>query len=253
MSEGDDPPGPDKSGASSGATHRHVSPETPVGDILAEKRRNVILNGDSIELMRRMDRDSVDFILTDPPYLVSYKGRDGRHLRNDDNARWLRPSVNQMHRILKPGGFAISFYGWNRIDLFAEAWKAAGFRMVGHIVFRKSYASSSRFLRYEHKCAYLLAKGDVTPPARTVPDVIDMPYSGNRLHPTQKPVEALLPLVEVFCPPGGLVLDPFCGSGSSLVAARDLGRDWIGMDLDPDHAATAARRLASHDGERVAG
>ncbi|WP_264784235.1 DNA methyltransferase, partial [Gluconacetobacter azotocaptans] len=143
--------------------------------------RNTILNGDSVELMRVMPRNSVDFILTDPPYLVNYQGRDGRKVRNDDNARWLRPAVNQMHRVLKWGGLAVSFYGWNKIDLFAEAWKAAGFRMVGHIVFRKSYASSSGFLRYEHESAYLLAKGNVKRPGQPVPDVIDMPYSGNKL------------------------------------------------------------------------
>ncbi|WP_234395257.1 DNA methyltransferase [Acetobacter papayae] len=120
--------------------------------------RNTILNGDSVQLMRALPRNAVDFILTDPPYLVNYQGRDGRKVRNDDNARWLRPAFNQMHRVLKWGGFAVSFYGWNRIDLFADAWRAAGFRMVGHIVFRKSYSSSSRFLRYEHESAYLLAK-----------------------------------------------------------------------------------------------
>ncbi|MFT8613320.1 MAG: DNA methyltransferase, partial [Gluconobacter oxydans] len=155
-------------------------------------------------------------------------------------------------RVLKWGGFAVSFYGWNRIDLFADAWKAAGFRMVGHIVFRKSYSSSSRFLRYEHESAYLLAKGNVTPPAKPIPDVIDMPYSGNKLHPTQKPVAALLPLVDTFCPVDGLVLDPFAGSGSSLVAAQYLGRDWLGMELDPEHVATATRRLAWHGAGRAA-
>lgn len=214
--------------------------------------RNAILNGDSVQLMRSLPRNSVDFILTDPPYLVNYQGRDGRKVRNDDNARWLWPAFNQMYRVLKWGGFAISFYGWNRIDLFADAWKAAGFRMVGHIVFRKSYSSSSRFLRYEHESAYLLAKGNVTPPAKPIPDVIDMPYSGNKLHPTQKPVAVLLPLVEAFCPKGGLVLDPFAGSGSSLVAAQHLGRDWLGMELDTEHAATATRRLAWHAAKKIA-
>jgi len=214
--------------------------------------RNTIINGDSIEVMRAMPRNSVDFILTDPPYLVNYKGRDGRTVRNDDNAQWLKPSVNQMHRVLKWGGFAISFYGWNRIDLFADAWKAAGFRMVGHIVFRKSYSSSSRFLRYEHESAYLLAKGNVTPRSNPIPDVIDFDYTGNRLHPTQKPVSALLPLVETFCPGGGLVLDPFCGSGSSLVAAQQLGRDWLGMDLDAGYVATATRRLIHGEGRAAA-
>ena len=150
-------------------------------------------------------------------------------------------------------GRVCRFVLWLEQDhLFAEAWKAAGFRKVGHIVFRKSYASSSGFLRYEHESAYLLAKGNVKRSGQPVPDVIDMPYSGNKLHPTQKPVAALLPLVDAFCSPGGLVLDPFCGSGSSLVAAQHLGRDWLGMELDPDHAATATRRLAWHAEKKIA-
>jgi site-specific DNA-methyltransferase (adenine-specific) len=48
------------------------------------------------------------------------------------------------------------------------------------------------------------------------------------------------------------VLDPFAGSGSSLVAAQHLGRDWLGMELDPEHAATATRRLAWHGAGRAA-
>jgi len=138
------------------------------------------------------------------------------------------------------------------VDLFVEAWKAAGFRIVGHLVFRKRYASSARFLRYEHEQAYLLAKGDPDLPARPVPDVLDFPYTGNRLHPTQKPIEALAPLIEAFTKPGDLVLDPFSGSGSTLVAAQQLGRDWTGIELDNGHYHTASKRLAAQQRHRVA-
>ncbi|MGC7144772.1 MULTISPECIES: DNA methyltransferase [unclassified Ochrobactrum] len=86
----------------------------------------------------------MDFILTDPPYLVNYRDRGGRTVANYDNARWLKPAFNQMHRVLKDGGFAVSFYGWNKVDLFMDAWKAAGFRVVGHIVFRKQYMRHRR-------------------------------------------------------------------------------------------------------------
>ena len=205
--------------------------------------RNAILAGDCIQAMRAFERESVDFILTDPPYITRYRGRDGRTVANDDNAQWLRPAVNQMHRVLKPGGFCVSFYGWAKADLFMEAWRAAGFRIVGHLVFRKRYASASRFLRYEHEQAYLLAKGEVAPPACPIPDVIDFDYTGNCLHPTQKPTSALTPLIECFTRPGELVLDPFCGSGSTLEAARDLGRDWLGIELNSAHHATATARL----------
>lgn len=206
--------------------------------------RNRILHGDCVQVMRSLPSESVDFVLTDPPYLVRYRSRDGRRVANDDNHRWLKPSFAEMFRLLKPCSFAVSFYGWSRADLFFDAWKSAGFSVVGHLVFRKRYASSTRFLQYTHESAYLLAKGAVTPPGVAIADVIDWKYTGNRLHPTQKPVDSLKPLVSAFCHEGGLVLDPFCGSGSSLVAAHELGRDFLGIEVDDVHLRTAVERLS---------
>jgi site-specific DNA-methyltransferase (adenine-specific) len=85
-----------------------------------------------------------------------------------------------------------------------------------------------------------------------ISDVIAFPYSGNRLHPTQKPVEALEPLIGAFCPPEGVVLDPFAGSGSTLIAARDTGRRFIGIELEPGHYVTASERLAAVSHNRPA-
>ena len=137
-----------------------------------------ILQGDCIGRMRAMQSHSVDFILTDPPYVARYRSRDGRKVANDDNADWLRPAFAEMYRVLKYRSFCISFYGWPKADLFIAAWRAAGFRPVGHIMFRKRYASSVRFLRYQHEAAYLLAKGDVNPPAAPISDVLDWSYTG---------------------------------------------------------------------------
>lgn len=205
--------------------------------------RNRILQGNCIDAMRAFDAASVDFILTDPPYITRYRDRSGRRVLNDDNDRWLWAASREMFRVLKDDRFCVSFYGWQRVDLFMKSWRAAGFTVVGHLVFRKGYASSSRFLRYEHEQAFLLAKGDPARPANPIADVIDFPYTGNRLHPTQKPVAAMRTLVEAFTLPGQLVLDPFCGSGSTLAAAHDAGRDWLGIELDPAHHHTACSRL----------
>lgn len=200
-------------------------------------------HGDCIRLMRRMQEASVDMILTDPPYLVRYRDRSGRHLLNDDRAGWVAPAFAEMHRVLKDGGFCISFYGWNSVDVFMAAWKAAGFRVVGHLVFCKGYASSQRFLSHRHEQAYLLAKGDAPLPRLVLPDVRDWTYTGNRLHPTQKPVAVLEPLVRAFAPEGGLVLDPFAGSGSTLLAARNTGRRFLGMELDYRYCRAAREAL----------
>ena len=116
---------------------------------------NIIIQADCTKAMTELDAASVDFVLTDPPYLVHYHDRDGRSVANDDNSSWLRPAFAQIYRVLKPASFCVSFYAWNRVHLFMAAWRDAGFRPVGHIVFRKRYASSARFLRYEHEVGYL--------------------------------------------------------------------------------------------------
>ena len=149
-----------------------------------------------------------------------------------------------MYRVLKNDSLMVSFYAWNRADLFLNAWKAAGFRVVGHIVFAKSYASKSTFVGYTHESAYLLAKGRPQTPDRPIPDVIPWKYTGNRHHPTEKPVQSLRPLIESLTRPGAIVLDPFAGSGSTCVAAAETSRRYIGIEMLEQYHAAGVRRLA---------
>jgi adenine-specific DNA-methyltransferase len=192
-------------------------------------------------------RASIDFVLTDPPYLANYRDRDGRSVANDDNAEWLDPAFAEIFRVLKPNSFCVSFYGWPKVDRFFAAWRKAGFYPVGHLIWTKEYASRQRFVGYHHEQAYLLAKGSPAQPPVAMADVLRWHYTENRLHPTQKPVSGLAPLVRAFSREGDLVLDPFCGSGSTLVAAHQLGRRYIGIELDPAHSATACEWLARKD------
>jgi adenine-specific DNA-methyltransferase len=69
-------------------------------------------------------------------------------------------------------------------------------------------------------------------------------YTGNPLHPTQKPLSVLTPLIESFSKPGQIVLDPFAGSGSTCAAALQLGRRYFGIELDPKYHGAAVARLA---------
>jgi len=87
-------------------------------------------------------------------------------------------------------------------------------------------------------------KGNPSIPIVRIPDVIERKYSGNHLHPTQKPLCVLSPLVASFSRPGGLVLDPFCRSGSTLLAAKLTGRWFLGIELDDRYFRCAAERLS---------
>ncbi|MCB1055047.1 MAG: DNA methylase [Acidobacteria bacterium] len=202
-----------------------------------------LINGDCIDVLRGARPERVDLVITDPPYVVNYRDRTGRRIANDNAADWIEPAFRQIARVLKPDGYCISFYGWNRADQFLAAWRRCGLFPVGHFVWAKSYASSRRLVRATHECAYLLAKRHPRRPTVLLNDVLPWSYTGNRLHPTQKPVSALEPLIAAFSDPGDLVLDPFMGSGSTGAAALQQGRRFVGVELDAGYCAVAEKRL----------
>ena len=187
------------------------------------------VQGNCVRIMATFPDNAVDFILTDPPYLVGFRDRSGRSIAGDKTDEWLQPASNEMYRA----------------DRFIAAWKAAGFRIVGHLVFTKTYSSKAAYVGYRHECAYLLAKGRPLLPQNPLPDVLGWQYSGNRHHPTEKPVSSLQPLIESFTHPGASVLDPLAGSGSTCVAALQAGRRYIGIELLEQYHRAGSERLAA--------
>ena len=201
-----------------------------------------LFQGDCIGHMNAMPESLVDLIVTDPPYLVNYLERGGRKILNDNQEGWVADAYKAMFRILKPDAWAVTFFGTTKVDVFAKAWKTAGFRIIANVVFPKSYASSSKALQWKHETAYLLAKGK--PKVQNpLPTVLPWKYTENRLHPTQKPIEAILPLIQSLSAPGGLVCDPFAGSATTCVAAMRAQRQFMGIELDPRYYRLALSRV----------
>jgi adenine-specific DNA-methyltransferase len=205
--------------------------------------KNRIINGDCTQALKDIAPESVDFVLTDPPYFVNYRDRDGRTIKNDRHPGAVLDAFSDVYRVMKPNSLCVSFYGWQAIDAFMTAWKRAGFTPVDHIVWRKEYASSTRFVNRVHEQAYVLAKGRPAIPAKPLDDVQPWAYSGNRSHPTEKDVRILKPLIDAFTKPGQVVLDPFAGSGSTLVAAALAGRSYLGIELETRYCQLIGRRL----------
>ena len=205
---------------------------------------NQILQGDCTQILKTLPERSIDLVVTDPPYGVRYRDRSGRTIANDADLSNILGAFHDLHRVLKPDSICVSFYGWNRIDAFFEAWTEAGFRPVGHLVWNKEYASRSGYLQSCHEQAYVLAKGKPAKPSQPLQDVQPWEYSGNRHHPTEKAVSSLTPLIRSFSRPGNVVLDPFSGSGSTSVAASLSGRRYVGIELEEEYCTLARRRIA---------
>jgi site-specific DNA-methyltransferase (adenine-specific) len=145
--------------------------------------------------------------------------------------------------VLLENSFAVSFYGWPHADVFAGGFKAIGFRLVSHLVFVKNVWGLGRFTRSQHETVFLLAKGHPLVPGTPLSDVFDWVRESETVHPNQKPVGPLRRLIATYAPPGGTVLDPFMGSGSTLRAAKDVGRPAIGIEIDQHYCRHATARM----------
>ncbi|MEM8635685.1 MAG: DNA methyltransferase [Pseudomonadota bacterium] len=204
---------------------------------------NEILCGDSNKILSTFPDHRVDLVVTDPPYLCRYRDRSGRTLANDDNPNAVLSVFREIYRVMKPNTYCISFYGWNAIAEFSQAWANAGFKTVGHIVWTKDYASRQGHTAYHHESAFVLVKGRPDKPDAPISDVRPWRYTGNKAHPTEKAVSVIAPLIKSFSKPGDVVLDPFAGSGSSAVAAALNHRDYIGVELEERYCRHARKRL----------
>src|SRR5437879_1122925 len=89
---------------------------------------DAIVAGDCCLTLQQCPPKSIDLVLTDPPYLINYKPRDGRTVAGDGSDAWLIPGFAEAYRVLKPDRFCISFYGSSNADLYLGAWKQVGFR-----------------------------------------------------------------------------------------------------------------------------
>jgi site-specific DNA-methyltransferase (adenine-specific) len=129
-------------------------------------------------------------------------------------------------------------------------WYRGAWRDVYHQVPRvqvdhrtKGNSGRGRVLQHAGKIASGTWSDDGTRLVRSVIRAQSM-WRRGAIHPTEKPIDLLRPLIEYACPPGGLVIDPFAGSASTLDAARSLGRRAIGVEISEEYAERAAKRLS---------
>lgn len=232
-----------------------------------------LTSGDCLEQMRLMEDCSLDAVITDPPYSSGTRREASKGLRKsmtrgtEDEAwfatdclttngfMWLmRECAIQWQRILKPGGHVLCFIDWRMMPALSGAIESADLRNVGLIVWDKTYFGMGTHFRNQHELILHFTKGkSPTPQRRDVGNVISCKPIRGGVHPTEKPVQLMRTLVTAVSPAGGLVLDPFTGSGATGVAALEEGRRFIGIERDAQYASIAMDRLsgAANDNKPV--
>ena len=205
--------------------------------------------GDCLEYMQGMDAGSVDAVITDPPYgeNISAMGfaRSGRHggvaQRNNylGMASWDEVPIKDTVKLLPSLADACVIFGGN---FYADVLPPSRCWLVWDKKDGGKY--SNDFADIE------IAWTNIDAPARLFRHVWhgmiqqDMKNKDARFHPAQKPVALMRWIIKNYTRPGDTIFDPFMGSGTTGVAAVQLGRNFIGCELDPGYFAIAEKRIA---------
>lgn len=217
----------------------------------------MVLDGCADLCIADMPDAYVDAIVTDPPY--ASLGQSGSALvKRAHNAgpaavadsqfyeAWLRDQVEQWTRVLKPTGAVWMTCDWRGAMALERVCARYGYKQPTVGVWDRERVGMGYMLRKSYECFALATRPDFARATASEVDLWRLPWGpGDRKtgHPAEKPVELMRRAVRLVCPPGGVVLDPFCGSGSTLVAALAEGCRAIGFEREDEYAALARSRL----------
>lgn len=227
-----------------------------------QDERVTILNADSIEVVHNWTGPQVECVLTDPPYCsgASVSAQRGKRSARTPESVTARPVIEMdsmgqlgyewvtrrwfldVRAITVPGGHLACFTDWRMAPWVQLMMEAAGWRLTNLIVWNKGYPGLGSGFRAQHEFIVIATNGEPVWHSYDYGNVLTSTRVTRGLHPHEKPNDVLCKLLETISPPGGLVLDLFMGSGTTLRAAKDTGRRAIGIEIDERYCEIAAKR-----------
>lgn len=227
------------------------------------------INGDCMQIMPRMNTNTFDAVITDPPYASGGLSSSARradpikkyqqsgtqkHYPSFDNdtrdqrahllwtTEWMREALT----LTKQGGWLMTFTDWRQLPLTSDAAQLAGWTWVGIVTWDKTEQSRPQKGMFRNQAEYIIVgtKGkrqDIQPayPAGVYRTPI---FPKDKFHLTGKPIPLMEHLMTILAPSSN-ILDPFAGSGTTLLAARNKGHRATGIELSTEYSTIAQTRL----------
>ena len=215
-----------------------------------------LYNDDCLNVLKEIDDNSIDLVVTDPPYEVITGGRNGGVKGKPSGIltenKQLMKSIpkadlwlSECFRVMKDGTHIYIMTNTLNLTNYLNIINSVGFKLHNLLVWNKNNTTPNRW--YMKNCEYVIfarkgfAKSINNPSSQTVHNFNNI--IGNKQHPTEKPVDLMKLYVENSSQVGDMVLDPFMGSGSTGVACKELGRNFIGVELDKQYFDIAESRI----------
>jgi site-specific DNA-methyltransferase (adenine-specific) len=227
-----------------------------------------IYHGEALSALAQLPDGSAGMVLTDPPYSSGGMVRSDRIQKTSDKYHadkkseeftgdnrdqhaylfWLALWINECRRILDDSEILGLFTDWRQLAATIDAVQAGGLIYRGVVVWDKTERARGYPGRFAAQSEFVVwgtngPRGDQYDWAYRGVYPHPVPINDDRVHMTQKPEPLLRDLLRV-CPSQGAVLDPFMGSGTTLVAARALGLPCVGIEQSERYCEIAAKRLA---------
>lgn len=254
--------------------HQNIDSATSgINGTTDEPLLNRLHRTDALEFVRTLPDQSIDMLLTDPPYSsgglhagtrtqtttqkyinsdtkTAYEDFDGDNMDQRSWAFWCHSWLTESRRALKPGGLVVCFIDWRQLPALTDVIQAAGFIHRGIAVWDKTLSRARpRRGGFRQQAEFIVwaSKGPMRPyeaPGVCLPGVFPVPLTFPKKHLTEKPLELAREIVRLV-PAGGTVCDLFAGSGTFLVAAKEAGLNWTGCETSAAYHSVASARLNS--------
>ena len=223
---------------------------------------NSLLQGDCLDIMRDIPDGSIDLIATDPPYKTTARGNAGNSggmLQKDINKKGMVFEHNdtdiedylpEFYRVLKDGSHCYIMCNHTNITHFLNVISNSLFHFVKCLIWDKGNKIMDTMYMNCFEYVLFLWKGYArqinncgTPDLLTFPNVKDKNADGSNIHDSQKPVGLFQTFIINSTERGGVILDPFCGSGTTAIAAIREKRNYICIEKDPHFYEVARKRI----------
>jgi len=223
---------------------------------------NKLFKGDCLEIMKQIPDESIDLIVTDPPYRTTSRGSSGtmggywkeqkakKGLIFDYNQISCKEYIPEFYRILKEKTHCYIMCNNTNLQEMINTVTAAGFNFVKSLIWEKGNKICGRYYMGCFEYILLFRKGGERPINNCgTPDILKIPIrklkdeNNKNLHDTEKPVDLNKILIENSSQAGDKVLDPFMGIGSTGVAAKETNRNFIGIEIDDKYYQIAKSRI----------
>lgn len=215
------------------------------------------------EVMRLMNKQEADMLLTDPPYNVDYVGKTSEALKiENDNMNetefynFLIDAFRNMFESVKYGGSIYVFHADTEGLNFRNVFKAVGFKLAQCLVWVKNkFVMGRQDYQWRHEpilYGWKEGAGHYFVDNRKQSTVLEFDKpSRNAEHPTMKPIDLLVYLIKNSSKENDIILDLFGGSGSTLIAAEQIQRTCYTMELDPKYCDVIIRRWENLTGQKA--